>query len=424
MQSRVDPWSSTPDLALAELSEEFGVEPIEPVAATLPEIPPFIRRGIVVGHRDYGPIADAIRNHAPFYVMTGFMPSGEPHLGHLMVMKEVVWHVRQGGTGSIAIADREAHAVRGVSWERCREFGRQYLKCLYALGYDGYAYYQSDNNRLKDLAFEAAEKINFSDLNAIYGFGPETSLGHAMSVATQVADILYPQAHGAVAPTVVPVGLDQDPHIRLTRDVAHKLRMFTVEDRGDHISIRSKSAAVSAMDALQEAFPGSRRYTGHVDVPGGDFGAVARTARAVERAHGGWAFISPSATYHTFMPGLQGGKMSSSIPESSFTFTESDELVSKRVMGALTGGRVSLEEQRRLGGDPDRCPVFALNRFHLVEDDGELEEIRRQCTAGELMCGRCKKDTLERVRTFLADFRERMDEVAHRVEGSHGTVAE
>lgn len=424
MQSRVDPWSSSPDLALAELFEEFGIEPIEPVAATLPEIPAFIRRGIVVGHRDYGPIADAIRHHTPFHVMTGFMPSGEPHLGHLMVMKEVVWHVRQGGTGSIAIADREAHAVRGVSWERCREYGRQFLACLYALGYDGDAYFQSTNHRLKDLAFEAAEKINFSDLNAIYGFAPETSLAHAMSVATQVADILYPQADGAIAPTVVPVGLDQDPHLRLTRDVAHKLRMFTVEDRGDHISIRSKSATESAMDALHEAFPGSTRYGGHVDIPGGDFDAVAATARAVERSCGGWAFISPSATYHTFMPGLQGGKMSSSVPESSFTFTEPDELVRKRVMGALTGGRVSLDEQRRLGGDPDRCSVFALNRFHMVDDDRELEEIRRQCAAGELMCGQCKTDTLERVRAFLADFRERMDESAHRVEMSHGTVAE
>ncbi|MHC1626874.1 MAG: tryptophan--tRNA ligase [Methanoculleaceae archaeon] len=416
MESRLNPWSSSPDTAIEEELEEFGIENIEPVCRSLSEIPYFIRRGIVIGHRDYRQIVRAMREKRPFYVMTGFMPSGRPHLGHLLVMKEVVWHIEQGGTGSIAIADREAHAVRGISWERCREFGREYLSCLYALGYEGATYFQSDNHRLKDLAFEAAGKINLSELSAIYGFGPETSLAHVMSVATQVADILYPQFAGQVAPTVVPVGLDQDPHIRLTRDVAHRLRMFTVEDRGDHISIRSKSAPESAMDAIYEAFPGSRRYGGHIDVPGGDYEMVAARARAVERACGGMAFITPSATYHRFMPGLQGGKMSSSLPESTFTFTESDEEIKKRVMGALTGGRVSLKEQRKLGGEPDRCSVFALNRFHMVEDDRELEEIRRRCMAGELMCGECKKATLERVLAFLADFRERMDEVAHLVE--------
>jgi tryptophanyl-tRNA synthetase len=33
------------------------------------------------------------------------------------------------------------------------------------------------------------------------------------------------------------------------------------------------------------------------------------------------------------------------------------------------------------------------------------------------MCGECKKETVNRVLAFLREFRERMDEVAHRVEG-------
>jgi len=174
-------------------------------------------RGIVVGHRDYSLVADAIQKRTPFHVLTGFMPSGLPHLGHLMVMKEVVWHVQQGGNGYVAVADREAHAVRGISWEKCREYGKEYLKALYALGFEGTTYYQSKNDRLKDLAFEASTKVNFSEMTAIYGFGPDTSLSHAMSVITQVADILFPQLDAGPAPTIVPVGLDQDPHIRLTR---------------------------------------------------------------------------------------------------------------------------------------------------------------------------------------------------------------
>ncbi len=413
MQSGMNPWSSNQTVDVDRLFAEFGIEPIGEVVQRLPEVPPFMRRGVVVGHRDYQVVADAIRNRTPFHVLTGFMPSGLPHLGHLMVMKEVVWHVQQGGNGYVAIADREAHAVRGISWEKCREFGREYLKALYALGFRGTTYYQSKNERLKDLAFEASTKVNFSDLAAIYGFGPETSLAHAVSVATQVADILFPQLDAGPAPTVVPVGLDQDPHLRLTRDVAHKFRMFTVEDRGDYISVRSKNAPVEALEAVHRAFPGSKKYSGHVDIMGRPYALVDDTAREIEIAHGGFGFYLPSSTYHIFMPGLQGGKMSSSVPESLFGFYEPDTSVRKKVMAAMTGGRMTLEEQRRLGGEPDRCSVYLLNLFHMLEDDEEFADLRRRCESGEMTCGQCKKETWERVQAFLVDLRDKMDAVEH-----------
>ena len=214
-ESQINPWSSNPAVDIEKTFSDFGIDSITPVIAELPEVPYFMRRGIVVGHRDYTAIARAIRNQSPFHILTGFMPSGHPHLGHLMVMKEVVWHVQQGGNGYVTIADRGVHAVRDMSWEKCRYYGKEYLACLYALGFNGKTYFQSRNDRLKDLAFEAATKVNFSELMAIYGFTPETDLAHAESVITQVADILYPQIDREPAPTLVPVGVDQDPHIRL-----------------------------------------------------------------------------------------------------------------------------------------------------------------------------------------------------------------
>ncbi len=416
MHSELNPWSNNQTVDVDRLFAEFGIEPIREAAERLPEVPSFMRRGIVVGHRDYNLVADAIRNRTPFHVLTGFMPSGLPHLGHLMVMKEVVWHVRQGGNGYISIADREAHAVRGISWEKCREYGKEYLKALYALGFEGTAYYQSKNERLKDLAFEAATKVNFSELAAIYGFGPDTSLSHAMSVVTQVADILFPQLDAGPAPTIVPVGLDQDPHIRLTRDVAYKLRMFTVEDRGAHISVRSKNAPEEAIEAVHRAFSGSKKYAGHVDVTGLVQEQVEDAVRKIEIAHGGFGFYLPSSTYHIFMPGLQGGKMSSSVPESSFGFYEPDKSVRKKVMGAMTGGRMTLEEQQHLGGEPAACSVYLLNLFHMLEDDVELADLHRRCESGELTCGQCKKETYERVQAFLVELRDKMDSVEHLAE--------
>jgi len=415
-QPQINPWSNNQSVDVEKLFSDFGIDPIAPVIPELPNVPYFMRRGIVVGHRDYHQIASAIRNRTPFHVLTGFMPSGHPHLGHLMVMKEVVWHVEQGGNGYVTIADREAHAVRGISWEKCKEFGKEYLACLYALGFEGQTYSQSKNERLKDLAFEAATKVNFSELSAIYGFSPETDLAHADSVITQVADILYPQIDREPAPTIVPVGIDQDPHIRLTRGIAHKLRMFTVEERDGYISVRSKNAPEQALDAVKAAFPHAKKYAEHVDIKGAPCTEVSVKVRLIERAHGGFAFYTPSSTYHIFMPGLTGGKMSSSIPESIISFYEPEATIRKKVMSGITGGKMTQEEQKRLGGEPDRCSLYLLNLFHMVTDDAELAEIRRKCVSGEMMCGHCKKETAERVVAFLRDFREKMDAATEKME--------
>ncbi|MFA5236422.1 MAG: tryptophan--tRNA ligase [Methanoregula sp.] len=415
-EPQINPWSSTPSLDVEKTFAEFGIDPIAPVLAELPEIPYFMRRGIVVGQRDYLPIARAIRNHTPFHLLTGFMPSGHPHLGHLMLMREIVWHVQQGANGYVTIADREAYAVRGLSWEKCREYGKEYLSCLYALGFEGQTYFQSKNERLKDLAFEAATKVNFSELSAIYGFTPETALAHADSVITQVADILYPQVDREPAPTLVPVGIDQDPHIRLTRGIAHKFRMFTVEERDGYISVRSKNAPETALEAVKKAFPHAKKYEGHVDIKGAECIDVSAKVREIERACGGYGFYTPSSTYHVFLPGLTGGKMSSSIPESLISFYEPEAAVRKKVMSALTGGRMTLEEQKRLGGEPEKCTLYLLNMFHMVTDDAQLAEIHRKCKAGEITCGQCKKETADRVVAFLKEFKEKMDVAAETIE--------
>ncbi|MGA8378067.1 MAG: tryptophan--tRNA ligase [Methanoregula sp.] len=415
-ESPINPWSSTPSLDVEKMFAEFGIDPIAPVLPELPEVPYFMRRGIVVGQRDYLPIARAIRNHTPFHLLTGFMPSGHPHLGHLMLMREIVWHVQQGANGYVTIADREAFAVRGLSWEKCREYGKEYLSCLFALGFEGQTYFQSKNERLKDLAFEAATKVNFSELTAIYGFSPETALAHADSVITQVADILYPQVEREPAPTLVPVGIDQDPHIRLTRGIAHKFRMFTVEERDGYISVRSKNAPDAALDAIKKAFPHAKKYEGHVDITGAGCADVSAKVREIERACGGYAFYTPSSTYHIFLPGLTGGKMSSSIPESIISFYEPEAAVRKKVMSGLTGGRMTLEEQRRLGGEPEKCTLYLLNMFHMITDDAKLAELHRKCRSGEITCGQCKKETAERVVAFLKDFREKMDVAAETIE--------
>ena len=87
-------------------------------------------------------------------------------------------------------------------------------------------YLQSENRIVGDLAYILAKRVNFNEMKAIYGFSGSTNLAHMYVPLIQVADILHPQIKecGGPKPTVVPVGPDQDPHIRLTRDIAERFK--------------------------------------------------------------------------------------------------------------------------------------------------------------------------------------------------------
>ncbi|WP_232686991.1 tryptophan--tRNA ligase [Halobacterium zhouii] len=228
----LDPWGSSTISDYRSLFEEFGIEAFEDVLESVPAPHYLMRRAIIFGHRDYRRVLDAMREDEPFAALSGFMPTGDPHIGHKMVFDEIIWHQQQGADAYGLIADLEAHAARGLSWDEIDEHAEDYLLSLLALGFDadeGTLYRQSTNRELQDLAFELGADANLSEFEAIYGFDGETDVSHVQSVVTQMADILYPQLEEP-KPTVIPVGPDQDPHMRLARDLAERTRFFKMTE--------------------------------------------------------------------------------------------------------------------------------------------------------------------------------------------------
>ncbi|MEF8781373.1 MAG: tryptophan--tRNA ligase, partial [Haloferacaceae archaeon] len=228
----LDPWGSSAISDYRKLFEEFGIEEFEEILPDVPNPQYLMRRGVIFGHREYGPVARAMADDEPFAALSGFMPTGDPHIGHKLVFDELIWHQEQGGDAYGLIADLEAHSARGIPWDEIDEHARNYLLSLIALGFDpeaGELYRQADNDDVRDLAFELGSKANVSEFQAIYGFGGDTSVSHMQSVVTQMADILYPQLE-APKPTVIPVGPDQDPHVRFARDLAARLRYFGITE--------------------------------------------------------------------------------------------------------------------------------------------------------------------------------------------------
>ncbi|MFP4530467.1 MAG: tryptophan--tRNA ligase [Halodesulfurarchaeum sp.] len=473
----LDPWGSSTIADYRSLFEEFGIEAFEEL---LPEVPTphyLMRRAIIFGHRDYDRVVEAMRADRPFAALSGFMPTGDPHIGHKLVFEELIWHQQQGGDTYALIADLEAHSARGLPWDEIDEHAEDYLLSLLAFGFDpeaGTLYRQSEHREVQDLAFELGIEANFSELGAIYGFDGETDVSHMQSVVTQVADILYPQLDEP-KPTVIPVGPDQDPHIRLSRDLAARMRYFGVtrayasfeaepdelaqiervydaladretvraadaadwleahatgEEQGlpgaieklraagqeplrPRVRFLDRNATESAFEGLIEAVEGEKRvYDEHVDAFDMDRAEAEELAREVEADHGGYGFVQPSSIYHRFMTGLTGGKMSSSIPASHISLLDDPEAGSEKVRSATTGGRETAEKQRELGGEPDKCPVYELYAYLLAGDDDEYaERVYTECETGERLCGGCKAEAAEAMETFLSEHQERREEL-------------
>ena len=357
----VDPWGSS-IIDYEKLTKQFGIKAFKDVLDDIPSPSKLMTRGIIFGQRDYDKITEALKESKDFATVTGMMPSGRMHIGHKMVVDQLKWYQRMGSDIYLSIADMESYAARGITKEESRRLAlEEYIVNYIALGLDVedenfHLYLQSENDDVKNLAYTIGKKVTFSQMRSIYGFDNSTNISHIYTPLVQVADILHPQLeqHGEPRPVVVPVGPDQDPHIRLTRDLAAK---FNDE----------------------------------------------------------YGFIEPSATFHRFMTGLTGEKMSSSKPKTAIYLTDTVKEATKKVNSAKTGGRDSLKEQKELGGRPDECSVYELLVYHLIDDDKQLEDIKNKCMSGEILCGNCKQCANKHLTTMfekLEDKRSQAIEIA------------
>ena len=424
---KIDPWSSTTYQDYARLRDEFGIQEFsEDLWKDLPHPQRLLRRGVVFGHRGFDIIHDAIKNKKPWAILTGLMPSGRMHLGHKMVIDEVLYYQSLGADIFIAVADIEAYATRGFTLEQTKELAvNEYILNYIALGMDlskCHLYFQSKHQDVKDLAFLLGKKVNWSQMVATYGFEGSTNMAHIFSPLVQTGDILHVQLekYGGIRPTLVPVGVDQDPHIRLSRDIAQAFRLYNVTVTKDNkigVFVKVDTNVKELLDAAENLlknlqFTDLRRITEYKaiyinnaiekDIP-----IIDEALAHIEPSFQGYGFLQPSSTYHRFITGLTGDKMSSSKPESAIFLTDTPQEAKKKIMNAKTGGAVTLEEQKKSGGKPDECMIYELFLYHLIEDDGELKSIYESCKKGQLMCGICKKHAAELMEKFLIDLQEK-----------------
>ena len=355
----VTPWEVKGDIDYEKLITDFGLQKI----GKLPDIfmkNVLFRRDSVYAHRDLPRILSAIKEKKPFAMMTGLMPTGKMHIGHMMVALQMIFYQKLGAKIYIAVADVEAYHARKQTFENSRNIAiEEYIKNYIALGLNPKnceIYFQSErskdskkSNAYYRLQNELASCATFNEFKAVYG---EISPGKMTAALLQGADMLHPQLKEFEnpLPTIIPVGIDQDPHIRLTRDMCKKLK--------DH------------------------------------------------------KFIQLSSTYHKFMPGLKGGKMSSSDPNSFIAMTDTPKDAEKKIKKfAFSGGKATLEEHRKLGGNPDIDVSYLYLQYFFEQDDEKLKQIYNDYKSGKLLSGELKMILIEKMTKFLEEHQAKREKV-------------
>jgi len=441
---RIDPWSSDQSTDYGRIVDQFGLDTVD--LTSIPNPGMLHRRGIVFAHRDLDVVVGCIHQANPFGVLTGLMPSGRMHLGHSMVIDQVRWFQEQGADITVTVADLEALATRGTSLSEGRKTAiNEYVHNYAALGLDPQTtnvYFQSSRPAVQRLAFTLGRRTNLSEFEAIYGFGGDTNLAHVQAPLVQVGDILHPQLEefGGLRPIVVPVGIDQDPHLRLTRDIAQKTNWFNVKMRKAGgitvaLSIQEDNAAMFGLmnggivdkeirTRVFKKMETSIRNLGFSDLStnekhgtleihgatSSDRPSIRMVMLSLEREMGGMGLMSPCSTYHRFAVGMTGDKMSSSKPETTIFMDDEIEEMSKKVKRAHSGGQPTVEEHRRLGGDCSKDVAFQYLQFFFEKDDSALDEIRRDYESGRLLAGEVKQLCVNSASEWLLDLKEKRDQ--------------
>jgi tryptophanyl-tRNA synthetase len=96
--------------------------------------------------------------------------------------------------------------------------------------------------------------------------------------------------------------------------------------------------------------------------------------------------------------------MSKSKPTGNIELPIDEKEACKKIKRAVTGGRPTLEEHRRLGAEVEKCMVFSLLKMHLVEDDNELDEIYKEYKSGRMTSGEIKELACSKMNKFLEKF--------------------
>ena len=208
-----------------KLVEEFGAIPME----KLSEKPDFytFKTGVLYSHRDFDKFFKVLKKGEKCAIVSGLNASGTLHIAHKAVFDTNLYFQKKYGLPVfIPISDDESYVAGKVkTQEEALGYSRELAKQLIAYGFDPKkTYFIIDQiyTNIYNLAIKLSRKVNLSEIKASYGYKNEDNIGLHFYPAVQSAHVLLPQENFNIKHVLVPIGPDEDAHLRICRDIASR----------------------------------------------------------------------------------------------------------------------------------------------------------------------------------------------------------
>ncbi|SSD61875.1 Tryptophan--tRNA ligase, cytoplasmic [Saccharomycodes ludwigii] len=346
-----------------KLIKQFGTKPITEETLTRfrnvtgREPHHFMKKGMFFSERDFNKILDLYEQGKPFFLYTGRGPSSDSmHLGHMVPFLFTKWLQDVFDVPLvIEMTDDEKFLFKHkLTIEDVKQYARENAKDIISVGFKPEnTFLFSDLNYVGGGFYETivrvSRQITGSTAKAVFGFTDSDCIGKFHFASIQIASAFpssFPDVLGLPnkTPCLIPCAIDQDPYFRVCRDVADKLK-----------------------------------------------------------------YSKPALIHSRFFPALQGSttKMSASDDTTAIFMTDTPKQIQKKINKyAFSGGQVSVEDHRRLGGNPDIDVAYQYLNF-FKDDDEFLKDCYNKYKSGELLSGEMKKYCIEVLQEFVAAFQER-----------------
>lgn len=354
-----------------KLIQQFGTRPIDAAmlerfeAVTGQRPHHFMRKGLFFSQRDLGKILDLYERGEPFFLYTGRGPLLDlMHLGHMIPFMFTKWLQEVFDCPLVVeLTDDEKFLFKPkLTIDDVKRFARDNARDIIAVGFKPentfiFSDLEYMNGAFYENVVRVLRQITTLTAKAVFGFKDLDCIGKVHFALVQIATafpLSFPDVLGLPpkTPCLIPCAIDQDPYFRVCRDVADKLK-----------------------------------------------------------------FSKPSLIHTRFFPALQGAltKMLASADATAIFMTDTPKQVQKKINKyAFSGGQVSVEDHRRLGGNPDVDVAYQYLSF-FKDDDAYLKEVYDGYKKGEILTGELKKLCGDVLAEYVVGFQQRRAAVTEEV---------
>ena len=208
-----------------DLVSKFGAG----LVSSLKDKPDFytFNNNLIHSHRDFDKFFSAIKKGEKCAIVSGFNASGTIHFGHKAIFDTNLFFQKKYDIPVfIPISDDESYVTGKVkSQEEALKNSLALAQELLAYGFNPKkTYFIIDQiyTSIYNLAIKLSRRVTLSEIKASYGYKLEDNPGLFFYPVVQSAHILLPQEEFGIKNVLVPIGPDEDTHIRICRDIASR----------------------------------------------------------------------------------------------------------------------------------------------------------------------------------------------------------